>query len=1041
MIRRILLLAITLAVLLVAFGAYHFLAGAGDEQDEAVPIEELVGPVSGPTSAEAEAPFYVTRDDQGRLRGIYEAESWEKVDQDTYALEAPRIELHQPDGTKVLIRGKEGMIIAQEVAGKLEVRKGSLTGDVQITYDRATVPTPIPAEQRPEELVRIYLDEVHFDNDGLMVYSSSPVRFFSKEMDLFGRGLTIRWNQRPKELRLLRIEQGEKMVLHGITQEQGLIVLPGQEPGTAASPAGARARATHRKTAEAAPARPSGAKPETQAEGTDSTARNIYRATFKKDVSVDHGPRQLRGAEELALTFHWDPSWRRSDSLSGESSSAKRGETPTILPIAEAPTEQPEAGAQVQAPPEETPRSAEAPADADEESAEESMVITWSGPLVIAPVGHTPQPSRDYYEVTGSGENVRLSDGEATADCMKFQFVRPDQRGWLAGSAAKPVKLMVEDGQELVCELIRFDLAGGTARLEGPGYMGRQVLDEEEGALAGPGTADLTEKLTWGESGLLLLSEDEGPVAEGGPPARWVRKAIFNTDVEMTQSGAEDYLKCQRLEVNLARGLEGAYPTLVIATGGAKARQSGDDIEAEKITLTFEQSEDETGESRLVARSLLADGDVRLSGQEDGKAWSATAEKLRADREAGQAILLGAPAEPARLISETNGLSGPEIHLDENEQLVEVRGPGRMHFRQDGPAEDEPAAGQREVEIIWFDRMQYSGRRNTAEFHGQVSLTRGLETMSSEQMRVVFKEQPSTEMASEGQEPQPRGDRDVLGFGQGSLSPGKLGMVFLKGSSRRVVLRSRRLDEQGQLVGRLELMCEDLAYNAELKDMKVIGPGNLVVEDYHSPESNRSAGQDLTDGVKSPSQTVFEWQESMQLLGQERSVVMKQDVHMVHRSGDKIVASEAELALLNVPAWPRPLPTGRESDLWCDNLLVRFAPPPPPEQGEVQPDDMTDVEGIAERVGPLDLFTGRGTVSLEDGPWLVQGHELIYENQDGQDVFVVLGRPDAAVTYRNPSREGDTVTRGRKLVWNRTTGRVSAERVTGAGQLMGKPAE
>ncbi len=210
--RRLMLLGGTLLGLLMAFGGYYFFAGSADYF---TPESDVLPPQGEGRYGEAEqkAPLAMLRDEEGRLEGMYKAADWEVQEDGSYLLIKPHVTRFMTSGQTLIIQADKGRIYAEEVARGINPRRGSLDGNVLIVFDRSTDPDRDPIEDRPADLVRIYVDYVNFDNDKLEIRTDSYVTVLSNEADILGRGLVIRWNEKPRELRMLKIKRGEYMAI------------------------------------------------------------------------------------------------------------------------------------------------------------------------------------------------------------------------------------------------------------------------------------------------------------------------------------------------------------------------------------------------------------------------------------------------------------------------------------------------------------------------------------------------------------------------------------------------------------------------------------------------------------------------------------------------------------------------------------------------------------------------------------------------------------------------------------------------------------
>ncbi|MCK4602050.1 MAG: hypothetical protein KAU28_06265, partial [Phycisphaerae bacterium] len=222
--RRLRLMVAVFAALLIAFAIYYLIAEKEGEVFPAPtgtaprPPEHLRGTSERPEFGTVGGPEIISRR-HGRLEGIYRAEKLDNLGDGSYWLEKPSVVRYLKQGQHIYISGDEGRIFAEEVARGVNVRRGTLTGNVELVVDLSTDPARKPKEQRPQDLIKIFLDDVEFDNDLLIIRTPGDVKLISQDVDILGKGLAITFNQDPNELRELRIAQGEIMTIRSLTEQ------------------------------------------------------------------------------------------------------------------------------------------------------------------------------------------------------------------------------------------------------------------------------------------------------------------------------------------------------------------------------------------------------------------------------------------------------------------------------------------------------------------------------------------------------------------------------------------------------------------------------------------------------------------------------------------------------------------------------------------------------------------------------------------------------------------------------------------------------
>ncbi len=513
--RKLLLLIGSFILLLLAFGTYQLFVPGIAMFDPAGgmrlrPAALTFEPGKGPGIGRSEDVTFYYRNPDGQLRGVYHVAAWTKDDDGSFVLEQPEAVVYQRDGTRVYMTAERGRIWAEEVSGGkgFNVRNGTMDGQVEIFYDQSRDedygdeerphPKDRPYDEMLRDVLRVTTTDVEFSRDLLELTTDGNVTIWSRQLDMTGQGLCLRWNEEPRELRLLRIEKGGVMVVKELPEEVNLTQLPTPQeqpspttqPETKPATAPATAPAgdwglVEDRVAQSEPSPPPAVEEEpeatnvvvvmTQPRATTGPAQtqptfgerkmmNIYQATFYTDVRLFSGDRRMTGAETLGMIFEWDRQWEGRED---RPSPAKR-------PAASQPTTKPKfASARTQ--PGRRTLDAEAAQASDRQ-----MVLYWDGSLEIVPQGRTETPSRDRVTITGQGEDVSLSDADARLLCKRFWFQNPQQEAWFEGDEKTPARVQLARGDEITCHgRIRFIRSLGKAFLEGPGEMVRYAREED----------------------------------------------------------------------------------------------------------------------------------------------------------------------------------------------------------------------------------------------------------------------------------------------------------------------------------------------------------------------------------------------------------------------------------------------------------------------------------------------------------------------------------------------------------------------------------
>jgi len=1070
--RRILLGVGTLAVLVAAFLVYRFATRTRTQETRPVPKVEApelanVGePGQGPLPQAGRGLEYEDWDEHG-LRGVYRSRVWRKNDDGSYTAEGLRVTLYRSGAQEVHLRARRGRVYAEEVARGLHVRHGRLAGDVRVVLDNAAAPDAVPWQQRPETTIRAYVDEITFDNESLEMRTDSVVRIEAPQGEIRGRGLRMQWNEVPRELRLLRLAEGERVTLTDVPEELTMD-LPGGEAAR-----------------EVPPAEPGGAGIAAVAAGGDGTAggetpqrpahtaRNQYRLEFHRGaegapIAVQRGDARIEGMDRLTLWFEWAQ------------------ETKEVL---EAPARPHEAGGEAAQVTEDT---AGGDKSADQEAKETAppLVITWSGPLEITPQGYTETPSRRNYAVEGEGERVRLTDGETLATCRRFRRESPSRSAWLIGTASRPARLILPDGreaQEARAEEIRFDAAKQLADLHGPGAVVRYALadGQEAGALLDMTPAQAAEQAvqqaTWTQRAQAHLAKPhadsqetnagEGGEAEGPDDARRPRLMIRQAELygsARLQEMADDDTKggsvsADELRIFLDRGDDGMWrPTRSEADGHCRIQQDTMEITSEHMEVIFADKPAEADETRqagdaaarsadgeadiwgrLAAQKLTAWGSVRGRDTSDEEPTTLTADRLIVQPQVGWAQLIGT-GEPAVIAQGENRLTGKDIRFTEYappeprdgdaqpEYSAVVLGPGELHFLSPRKGDGDERAEPVPITVTWGSQMTYSGQWDVATFEGTVRVASGLNEMRCGSLHLQL----------ELDEPGEAGPAAIAAPAEPAAS-GRLAVGLEQYGRRRINLMIARRDvrlraedravprageRHGRLLTRSRLLANELHYWPQDKRVRVKGAGSLLTEDYRPPKprDTRKPTGPLSRSLQRPYQTGFAWSKSLdwsQTDGICRAVLEGRPPNawtISHASGNRIAGARRFGAA--------DLTAGETLKLACEHLLAEFAAPPekdtrvaePAKGGQAKQASLpAEFEDL--KVGPMRRFSARRHVNLrygeKDDLWQAMGQRLVFDRTEqaaraagGRDVAVLWGylpgEAKAAASLHHMTRGG-----------------------------------
>jgi lipopolysaccharide export system protein LptA len=152
-----------------------------------------------------------------------------------FTLRDPDIRMRTNDGNDVRVTATEGMLDARrKSAGGLDPRRGWLTGNVVIVFDRRTDAdkAALSAEERdhprPEDLVRIETETLEFDLEYDKLIVPGKLNLVASDLLFEADDLEIRFNEAESRVEAMRIGRGGSIELLGDGQGLGL-TMPGAD--------------------------------------------------------------------------------------------------------------------------------------------------------------------------------------------------------------------------------------------------------------------------------------------------------------------------------------------------------------------------------------------------------------------------------------------------------------------------------------------------------------------------------------------------------------------------------------------------------------------------------------------------------------------------------------------------------------------------------------------------------------------------------------------------------------------------------------------
>lgn len=664
MVRRLILFTAAFAIAGVAFLIYQAQEGGVRRQQDpltqAPPRERTTAksPATQPMGSSniqeqgisfqgavvraGEAPKFTFFDKQGNERIVFSAARAQPIGDTEFHVTDLDARLRLPGGQLVYVKADEGQIVVQRTdTGNFNAKNGQLRGRVYIIIDRTTPewrkanPALAEPDQHPEQVVKMWLDDLFFDLDLAHMKSQGPIQVQSSSGTMEGEGLDLIWNEVNRRITLLKISKGKRAVLRGkelgdfnLSNDIQVEETPAGEQSTSAGHPAGRAEAQ----AEATKSR---GKPPVAAAAKQPHPVPNAPATGKVPLLPGTGTLEFAELDESAdlkrdrvdsyvIEFHGDVVAKQKEGVkvAGMLQAdllrliADFGEQERDA-VRHAPDTQPAAGSPAVA-----DRDRRAPSTDTLAQAGRMLELQWSGELQLKPqkssAASQPAEAAKRFHVIAQGDPVRLMDRkQGKAVCRELEYHDESKQIWLRGTKEQPVITQAGQQREVSGETVFLDRKTGLAVIEGPGYMldRRASADDEAGfsvdrkgagneatakqAKEGQATWSRRVEINFGQATRRM------PNPSGGPPIttrrEYLKSAVFEGNARLTQAGQQisaDHLTIAFREPDAAADVSVDNPTdlkAVVAKGNIQMTNGTDSVACQR--LEADMSTDETGRS------------------------------------------------------------------------------------------------------------------------------------------------------------------------------------------------------------------------------------------------------------------------------------------------------------------------------------------------------------------------------------------------------------------------------------------------------------
>lgn len=822
--------------------------------------------------------------DPTRLAGVIESSHVEPLEARRYRVDQPKVWIYLKDGKSLLVEAKSGKLYMPDRTKEPEA--GTLDGGTVVRlFPRPVEGTKVdPKTDLP--LLTARMESISFD--GTVGEVSTPEEFLitSDQADFSGRAMRILFNEAAQRIEYFEVRDQGKLVFR--PNAKGPRPTPAEKTSTAAA-TNVPAPAAQRKPVE-----------------------TFYNAVFAENVLVVHDKAQLR-SDALQV-------WARTiDNQLAPGAIASYATSP-LNTAPSTPATSTTA----------TPAVADATKPAP--AAEDTIVMTWGGMLVLKPAAAAPpELERDQlavrFESPAAGK-VAFSDpaakAEGRADTIRYGLSTRELR--LASTQPRGVNIALENSGSLETRSIGIDLGTGIAHAEGAGVLAGKSR---------PGDSSEAEQtVTWNEQADFEFLTREGRVTGV------VKEAMLAGDVKATDGkgslksgflhasfkpgtaspnktadasnasrltrlqakegvraddGSGGALNATDLDVAFREESRGAIPKTLVARGKVVAVRDTSVLQADVLTADFEKPEagdtKNAGKERSRVASIRADGKVLYK---DGNDVTATADQLRADVPKQVADLTG---ENVTVGKDNSEIVGTQLRLDGLARTMEVFGAGRFEHEQ--PGHVRPAVA------TWTKGMTFDDKSGVVVANGDARADSYPDAVTHDSMsagRVTINITPA------GSKPE-------------QTTPGidsKTERELLK-----VVATGANLDEAGGAPAKIESTLYDEPQSEKtkprlLRKLAIVGstielagreqtltvpvPGQLLVLDRREKkqDSQKDASEDAEPAIarQTPSlgnakgEALFEWDGTLRMDRTAGSIDMTKDVRLTHlRLGDQQVTT------------------------------------------------------------------------------------------------------------------------------------------------------
>lgn len=852
---------------------------------EVLPPAQVTGPIATIDGQADKMYVEVTaKDDPNKLVAVIEADEVEPIDENERSVQSPRAWIYFEDGTFGRVDADQGRFYMPDRNSAPE--SGLLEGNVVLRVYGTTETGEPPETEGPDAATpqgtATFEEALRFDFRRSRISSSGGFTLLTPSVEMAGTNLTAIFNEVQQRLELLEVREGEYVRFTPVetaTEEAADAPSSAGETRVAAGSPGANTPAPATNT----PAEPAPAPIET-----------FYHLTFLDGVDVRRDTQSLRGDRLDVWVRMLDNALTEGAILPLRATSAQSESAEAVA------SNESNANADDAAP---VVASAATPAVTTEVDADGAVVMRWTGPMRLQPLGDERPDVLAQEEVALSLTAERTgfvsfedaaNGGGASARAVGLDYGFTTGELVMSGPGGN-VRVSYEDAGELEGSRVVASMGTGLVHVRGPGVL--RALGEE---------TDESRRTTlrWSEQADFAFAR------EGEAITNRLDSATLLGAVEGTNGSAR--LEGERLVAGFVEGDNGRsrLASVEVEAGRASDREGGSlqgdvltvlfgagttghDLDPQRVEV-FGSARAENASGTLTARELYAslgrtlEGELRLEGveaEEDVIFTDADGLSVRTASLAADALSESVELRGAGSVIESRGatITGSDLRVDARNRRARVIGTGS--FEQTLP-EDE---GGGRVTASWIDTMTFDDYTGQIECVGGVvveSRAEALERDLVKSERIVLTLSPFREGGdSVGSEERELWSAVAYGSADGDGNPLPASVESRVFATERMEVVERMLFLEGM---RIEL---DTRAGEGEGVLTVPGAGKLLLLDRRErsedepateAERNRALMSELASG--GPGLTRFEWRGGMSLSRGDGVADMTRSVRVTHKN-------------------------------------------------------------------------------------------------------------------------------------------------------------